>query len=86
MYSNLDSKSRYFFDDVLRETRLIGPWLKAQDKIQYAEDYLHNTGMDWSDIKYHKLDIGVGAAVGSTVNFVSSNVMRLYNKKGSEKK
>lgn len=81
LYNNMDSKSKYFIDDVGLNMPVLGAWLKAQNNIDYAEDYLRNTGMDWSDIKYHKLDLGLGSAVGGTVNFVSSNVASLYKHK-----
>lgn len=60
---------------------LTGGALSAWDDTQRVKDYLENTGMDWSDIKYPSQS-GAGsmgtyvARAGS--NFVSKNIGRLY--------
>lgn len=62
-------------------TGIYSGYLTARDNSAYMRDYLHNTGLDWSDIKYPSRTVGWGSSgnVGrSAVNFVSRSIHRLY--------
>lgn len=51
--------------------------LQLRDTYNYWNDYLKNTGMDWSDLLYPSRMSGFGAG-SDVLNYVSSNVTRLY--------
>lgn len=51
--------------------------LELRDTYKYWRDYLKNTGMDWSDLLYPTRMSGFGAG-SDVLNYVSSNVTRLY--------
>lgn len=61
---------------------IIGDLLMADQRHEKVEDYLNNSGMDWSDVKYPVLlDAGqynLYSSARSTTNFVSKNIDRLY--------
>lgn len=61
---------------------IIGELLSADQQHEKIEDYLQNSGMDWSDVKYPVLlDAGqynLYSSARSTTNFVSKNIDRLY--------
>lgn len=58
-----------------------GSWVSYRDNQQKMEDYMAMFGLDYGDIKYPSSSLGFGASAnfsGSTLNFVSSNLGRLY--------
>lgn len=60
----------------------IGDLLQADQQHEKVEDYLQNSGMDWSNVRYPVLlDAGqynLYSSARSTTNFVSKNIDRLY--------
>lgn len=54
---------------------VIGSVINTVDSMKYQGDYLKNRGLSWSDRRYYTSG---PSGVGSTVNFVSSNIKRLY--------
>lgn len=54
---------------------VIGSTMNALDNTRYMDDYISNRGLSWSDKKYWTSG---ATGIGSTVNFVSSNIKRLY--------
>lgn len=56
---------------------IVGELLKSSDEYAWTSDYLSNRGLSWSDVKYPaKIS---GQSYGSTMNFVSDNIKRLYS-------
>lgn len=78
IYDNLDSRTRYMVDDVLYNTYLVGNILRARDNLEYYDAYLERHNMDWTDVKRHKVNLGVGEVANAGVSFVSSNLRKLY--------
>lgn len=58
----------------------LGKFYSARDSMAYMDDYMSNRGIDWSDVKYPSRTVGwsVGNDAFSAVNYVSSNLHRLY--------
>lgn len=56
---------------------VIGDFVKQLDNWNYINDYMANRGLSWSDVKYPSRISGSGG-FGSTLNYVSSNIERLY--------
>lgn len=56
---------------------VIGGVIRQLDNWNYINDYMTNRGLSWSDVKYPSRISGSGS-FGSTLNFVSSNIGRLY--------
>lgn len=56
---------------------VIGSVFRAIDNHRYITDYMRNTGLSWSDVRYPTRLIGAGSASGA-VSFVSSNIKNLY--------
>lgn len=59
---------------------VIGDFIRAYDTQRYLDDYMRNTGLTWADVRYptRLFSAGYGGAIGGSVNFVSSNIKRLY--------
>jgi hypothetical protein len=59
---------------------LTGGAFSAWDSAQYMKDYLANTGLDWSDLKYPSKTAGAGAGqyIGATITHLSKNIGKLY--------
>lgn len=73
----LSPRDRYILDSAIYAIPGIGDLARLRDDLQYMDDYLRNTDLSYDDILYrskHALN------VGSTLNFVSSNVHKLYGK------
>lgn len=63
-----------------RALPLYGDVLSARDNVNYIQDYLDNTGQNWSDIKYPgRINLGLNAVVRQGTNFVSDNIKHLYD-------
>lgn len=65
-------------------SRLYGAYYQYRDNSAYMRDYLKNTGLSYSDLRYPARTIGFGssgnlARVGS--NYVSDTVKLLYAKR-----
>lgn len=63
---------------LLSDTPVAGSLIRLSDNIQYWSDYFKNTSLDWSKVLYPSRLSGSGAGVYGSLNFVSSNVTRLY--------
>jgi len=51
------------------------------DHVRYMDDYMTNRGLSYKSIRYPSMTIGwqgVSSATSNTLNFVSSNIERLY--------
>lgn len=70
---DLYAKTKFYFADV----PFVGSVVRAFDQSNYYSDYMRNRGLSWSDVQYPSLMRGSGG-VGSGLNFVSSNIERLY--------
>lgn len=58
---------------------IIGTMLQARDNWNYMYDYMTNRGLSWSDIEYPTRTVaGVDRSAVGALNFVSSNIERLY--------
>lgn len=58
---------------------IIGTMLQSRDNWNYMYDYMTNRGLSWSDIKYPtRTAAGVDRSVSGFLNYVSSNIERLY--------
>lgn len=58
----------------------IGDIIGSSDNWNYINDYMRNRGFGWSDVKYPSRVVGAATA-GYGLNFVSSNIEKLYNDK-----
>lgn len=81
IYNNLDARSQYIVDDIVRSLPVVGGIARSFDTVSYYDDYLKNIGKGYDYIKYHKANLGVGSATMGITNFVSSNISSLYKKK-----
>lgn len=63
---------------LMSDAPLVGPLIRLSDNINYWTDYFKNTGLSWSDVLYPSRLAGSGAGGYSTLNFVSSNIEKLY--------
>ena len=77
VYGHLSDRSRYYLDSFARGIPGVGSALVAQDNLRYMDDYLRNRGMSYSDIRYVSRTSGA-QSLGSSVNYVSKNVEKLY--------
>lgn len=78
IYDNLDGKYRYMLDTTVAGIPIIGDIYRSYDNMRYMEDYLNNRGISWDDIKYPTRTQGM-QGLGSTVNYLSKNIYRLYS-------
>jgi len=56
---------------------VFGDFIKYQDNMRYMDDYLSNRGLSYRDIRYPTRTVA-GQFGKGTLNFVSSNIKRLY--------
>ncbi len=56
---------------------VVGNLVKYQDNMRYMDDYMSNRGLSYGDVRYSTRTAGGTLGVG-TLNFVSSNIKRLY--------
>lgn len=57
---------------------VVGNIMQSRDNWRYMQDYMENRGLSWSSIKYPTRTVaGVDRTFGS-LNYVSSNIERLY--------
>lgn len=84
LYEGLDARSQYLVRGVVSGIPIFGSiassYWTTSDNVRYMDDYLRNSGMDWSDIKYYSRALGYGSfgGVSAGINFVSKNLERLY--------
>lgn len=58
---------------------IIGTMMQSRDNWNYMYDYMTNRGLSWSDIEYPTRTVaGVDRSAYGALNFVSSNIERLY--------
>lgn len=77
----VDSRTDYILSSVVGSLPVVGNIYRAWDSIAYMDDYMKNTGLSYSDILYPTRTAAsgaIGSASSGIVNFVSSNVERLY--------
>lgn len=67
------NRLRYFLTGV----PFIGDVLRTQDDYNYVNDYMKNRGLSWSDVRYPS-HLSGASGFGHTLNYVSSNIERLY--------
>lgn len=77
IYDNLDGKYRYMLQTTVAGLPVIGDIYRSYDNMRYMEDYIRNRGLSWDDIKYPTRTQGM-QGVGSTLNYLSKNIYRLY--------
>lgn len=83
----LTAKQQFKVDSLIAGLPIVGDFAYADESMRYLEDYLSNRNMDWSDILYPyrtARSLGTssaGTGVSRGVNFVSSNIRRLYDDK-----
>lgn len=63
---------------LMSDSPLVGNLFKLSDSINQMNDYLDNIGKTWKDMMYPTAQRGSGAGVYGSMNFVSSNITRLY--------
>nr|APG55841.1 hypothetical protein [Circular ssDNA virus sp.] len=56
---------------------VVGDFIKYQDNVRYMDDYLSNRGLSYRDIRYPSRTVA-GQFGKGTLNFVSSNIKKLY--------
>jgi hypothetical protein len=58
----------------------LGSYYRARDNTNYMRDYMRNSGLSWSDIRYPTRTAGYSgySGYGGLVSYVSKNIMRLY--------
>lgn len=84
LYDGLDARTQYLVRGVVSGIPIIGSiassYWTTSDNVRYMDDYLRNSGMNWSDIKYYSRALGYGTfgGVSAGINFVSKNLERLY--------
>lgn len=55
---------------------VLGDVLRAVDTMRYYDDYMSNSGLSWSDVRYPtRLN---SSGFSGLTNFVSRNIERLY--------
>ncbi len=59
---------------------IVGGMVRSEDNWNYANDYLRNTGLGWSDVKYPTHVTGMPAlgSLAGGLSFVSENINKLY--------
>lgn len=74
----MDARDRYIWKAVVGGAfpPLNNIW-RFQDSLRWMDDYMANRGLSYSDIKYPTLTSSYGV-MSSSVNYVSSNIRRLY--------
>lgn len=78
IYDNLDGKYRYMLQTTVAGLPIIGDIYRSYDNMRYMEDYIRNRGLSWDDIKYPTRTQGM-QGIGSTLNYLSKNIYRLYS-------
>lgn len=78
IYDDMDGKYRYMVKTTVAGIPIIGDIYRSYDNMRYMEDYLNNRGISWDDIKYPTRTQGM-QGVGSTLNYLSKNIYRLYS-------
>lgn len=73
----VDARNNYYFWSLMSGVPIIGDIKRSVDQMHYMDDYMRNTGMSYSDIKYPSLTMG-GSAFSGTFAYVSKNIGRLY--------
>ena len=71
------ARNNYYFGAIVSGIPIVGNVYRAMDSINYMNDYMANTGVSWTSIKYPTRTAGYSGVSGLT-SFVSSNIQRLY--------
>lgn len=77
----VDSRTDYLLSSIVAGLPVVGSIYRAWDNMTYLDDYMVNTGLDYGDILYPTRVTGsssVSSAGSSVLNFVSSNIEKLY--------
>jgi hypothetical protein len=73
-----EDKVRYMAKTTIAGIPIIGDIYRSYDNMRYMEDYINNRGLSWDDIKYPTRTQGM-QGFGSTLNYLSKNIYRLYS-------
>lgn len=76
IFGDVHSERQYFWQSFISGLPILSAYTSARDNSRYLSDYVRNTSVDWSDIKYPARTTGWGMSGG--INYVSSNVKKLY--------
>lgn len=71
------ARNNYYYGALLSGVPLVGNIYKSLDSARYMNDYMRNTGLSWTSIKYPTRTAGYAGFAGMT-SFVSSNISKLY--------
>lgn len=71
----LQNKSKY----LLANFPVLGGFVRSLDNMNYMNDYLKNRGLSWTDVRYASRLSGSGSLGSGGLNYVSSNIYKLYN-------
>lgn len=74
----LDDDQAAFLDWFASNVPIFGDFVKMRDNFNYIMDYMKNYGLDWSDMRYPSKVTGSGSSPFGSLNFVSSNLKKLY--------
>lgn len=74
---DVSPRTKYMLYTAASALPIIGPIIQAYDNMKYMDDYTRNRGIGYEDILYPSHTRGA-QGLGSAVNFVSSNINRLY--------
>jgi hypothetical protein len=75
--NDVDARTKYILRTMASGLPVIGPMYQAYDNIKYMDDYTRNRGIGYDEILYPSRTQGA-QGLGSALNFVSSNINRLY--------
>lgn len=70
-------RKKYQFDAFATSIPIVGDYIRYRDNMAYMDDYMTNRGLSYKDILYPSRTVG-GTYGKGTLNFVSSNIKRLY--------
>lgn len=71
------ARNNYYYGAFLSGIPIVGNIYRAMDSVSYMNDYMKNTGLSWTSIKYPTRTVGYSGTSGLT-SFVSSNISKLY--------
>jgi hypothetical protein len=82
----VDSRTDYILSSAVAGLPVVGSIYRAWDAVSYLDDYIGNRGLSYGDIRYPTMTGAFGAvssASSGLMNFVSSNIEKLYSNDNS---
>lgn len=76
--NDVDARTKYMLYTAASAIPVIGPIIQAYDNMKYMDDYTQNRGIGYDEILYPSRTQGA-QGLGSTLNYVSKNIYRLYS-------